>query len=165
MIYPSIDKLLNKVGSKYLLVNLVAKRSKEMQESKNYQMKEEEYTSSKDIGKALEEIACDLMNINDYNYDLPEKFIAQTPIKNRSESKLMVLNKETGEIKHGKFFDILNLLNKDDVLVLNNTKVLPARLFGIKKETGAKIEILLLKNGIQISPHDILAIKPLKCWR
>lgn len=65
MIYPSIDKLLNKVGSKYLLVNLVAKRSKEMQESKNYQMKEEEYTSSKDIGKALEEIACDLMNIKE----------------------------------------------------------------------------------------------------
>lgn len=65
MIYPSIDKLLNKVGSKYLLVNLVAKRSKEMQESKNYQMKEDEYTSSKDIGRALEEIACDLMNIKE----------------------------------------------------------------------------------------------------
>lgn len=65
MIYPSIDKLLNKVGSKYLLVNLVAKRSKEMQETKNYQMKIEEYTSSKDIGRALEEIACDLMNIKE----------------------------------------------------------------------------------------------------
>lgn len=65
MIYPSIDKLLNKVGSKYLLVNLVAKRSKEMQESKNYQMKDNEYSSSKDIGRALEEIACDLMNIKE----------------------------------------------------------------------------------------------------
>lgn len=65
MIYPSIDKLLNKVGSKYLLVNLVAKRSKEMQESKNYQMKYNEYSSSKDIGRALEEIACDLMNIKE----------------------------------------------------------------------------------------------------
>ena len=65
MIYPSIDKLLNKVGSKYLLVNLVAKRSREMQENKNYQMKIEEYSSSKDIGRALEEISCDLMNIKE----------------------------------------------------------------------------------------------------
>ena len=65
MIYPSIDKLLNKVGSKYLLVNLVAKRSKEMQETKNYQMKVEEYSSAKDIGRALEEISCDLMNIKE----------------------------------------------------------------------------------------------------
>jgi len=86
------------------------------------------------------------MNINDYNYELPEKFIAQTPIKNRSESKLMIMNKLTGELEHKKFFNIIDYLNKDDVLVLNNTKVLPARLFGIKDETGAKIEILLLKN-------------------
>lgn len=65
MIYPSIDKLLNKIGSKYLLVNLVAKRAKEMQETKNYQMKVEEYNSTKDIGRALEEIACDLMNVQE----------------------------------------------------------------------------------------------------
>lgn len=65
MIYPSIDKLLNKVGSKYLLVNIVAKRSREMQEFKNYQMKDNEYSSSKDIGKALEELATDLMNIKE----------------------------------------------------------------------------------------------------
>lgn len=65
MIYPSIDKLLNKVGSKYLLVNLVARRAKEMQEVKNYQMKIEEYNSSKDIGRALEEVACDLMNVKE----------------------------------------------------------------------------------------------------
>lgn len=86
------------------------------------------------------------MNINDYNYELPEKFIAQTPIKNRSESKLMIMNKLTGELEHKNFFNIIDYLNKDDVLVLNNTKVLPARLFGIKDETGAKIEILLLKK-------------------
>lgn len=65
MIYPSIDKLLNKIGSKYLLVNLVSKRSKEMQETKNYQMKLEEYSSAKDIGRALEEIACDLMSVKE----------------------------------------------------------------------------------------------------
>ena len=65
MIYPSIDKLLNKVGSKYLLVNLVAKRSKEMQEFKNYQMKDNEYSSAKDIGKALEEVSKGLVHIKE----------------------------------------------------------------------------------------------------
>lgn len=86
------------------------------------------------------------MNINDYNYELDEKFIAQTPISNRSESKLMILNKNTGEIEHKKFLNIKDYLKKGDVLVLNNTKVLPARLLGKKKETNANIEILLLKN-------------------
>lgn len=86
------------------------------------------------------------MNINDYNYELPENFIAQTPLQNRSESKLMVMNKNTGDIEHTKFYNIKNYLKKGDVLVLNNTKVLPARLFGKKSDTGANIEILLLKN-------------------
>ena len=86
------------------------------------------------------------MNINDYNYELPDEFIAQTPIKNRVESKLMILNKNNGNIEHRKFFNIKEYFNKGDVLVLNNTKVLPARLFGVKEDTGAKIEILLLKN-------------------
>jgi len=86
------------------------------------------------------------MNINDYNYELPEKFIAQTPIKNRSESKLMIMDKNTGNIEHKKFYNISDYFKPGDVLVLNDTKVLPARLIGKKKETGANIEILLLKN-------------------
>ena len=86
------------------------------------------------------------LNINDYDYELDASFIAQSPLKNRSDSKLMVLNKKTGEIEHDKFYNIKNYLKKGDVLVLNNTKVLPARLMGIKSETKAKIEILLLKN-------------------
>jgi len=86
------------------------------------------------------------VNINDYNYELDEKFIAQTPIKNRSESKLMLLDKDTGKIEHSNFFDIKNYFKKGDVLVLNDTKVLPARLMGKKEETDANIEILLLKN-------------------
>ena len=86
------------------------------------------------------------MNVNDYNYDLPEKFIAQTPLKNRSDSKLMVLNKVTGSIEHSKFYNIINYLEKGDILVLNDTKVLPARIYGIKEETNANIELLLLKN-------------------
>ena len=86
------------------------------------------------------------MNINDYNYELPESFIAQTPIKNRCESKLMVLDKINGNIEHKKFYNIKEYLKSGDVLVLNDTKVLPARLMGKKKETGANIEVLLLKN-------------------
>ncbi len=86
------------------------------------------------------------MDINDYNYELDSSFIAQSPIKNRSESKLMILNKETGEVEHTRFFNIKNYLKKGDVLVLNDTKVLPARLMGKKIDTDASIEVLLLKN-------------------
>ena len=78
--------------------------------------------------------------------ELDEKYIAQTPLKVRSESKLMILNKENGDIEHTKFFNIKNYLKKGDVLVLNDTKVLPARLMGKKIDTEANIEILLLKN-------------------
>ncbi len=86
------------------------------------------------------------MNIEDYNYDLDESYIAQKPITNRSESKLMILNKNNGKIEHTKFYNIINYLKEGDVLVLNDTKVLPARLLGKKSDTSAKIEILLLKN-------------------
>ena len=86
------------------------------------------------------------MKTDDYDYNLPEELIAQTPLKNRSESKLLVLDKETGEIIHEQFYNIINYLNEGDALVINNTKVIPARLIGIKAETGAVIELLLLKN-------------------
>ena len=86
------------------------------------------------------------MDINDYNYELDSSYIAQSPIKNRSESKLMILNKETGWVEHTRFFNIKNYLKKGDVLVLNDTKVLPARLMGKKIDTDANIEVLLLKN-------------------
>lgn len=86
------------------------------------------------------------MNIEDYNYNLPENLIAQVPIENRSSSRLLVMDKVTGVYEDKIFCDIENMLNKGDVLVLNNTKVLPARLFGKKQETNANIELLLLKN-------------------
>lgn len=86
------------------------------------------------------------MNIEEYNYDLPEKFIAQTPLNNRTDSKLLLLDKENGSIKHDRFYNISNFFTKGDVLVLNDTKVLPARIFGKKIDTNANIEILLLKN-------------------
>ena len=86
------------------------------------------------------------MNIEVFNYDLPEKLIAQTPIENRSDSRLLVMNKKTGELKDDIFKNIKNYLKKGDVLVLNDTKVLPARIFGKKEDTNANIELLLLKN-------------------
>ncbi len=86
------------------------------------------------------------MNIEEYNYNLPEELIAQTPLLNRDQSKLLVLDKNNGGISHRSFFDVIDYLEKGDTLVLNNTKVLPARLFGVKEDTNAMIEILLLKN-------------------
>ena len=86
------------------------------------------------------------MKTSDFDFNLPEELIAQTPILNRSESKLLVLDKETGEITHERFYNIVNYLNENDILVLNNTKVIPARIYGVKEATGAKIELLILKN-------------------
>lgn len=86
------------------------------------------------------------MNIEEYNYDLPEKFIAQTPLKDRAASKLLLLNKENGNIKEDVFKNIGSYLKKGDVLVLNDTKVIPARIIGEKTDTKAVIELLLLKD-------------------
>lgn len=86
------------------------------------------------------------MNSDLFDYNLPEELIAQTPLEKRDEAKLLVLDKVTGEIEHKKFYDIISYLEKGDTLVLNNTKVLPARLLGEKTDTHALIEVLLLKN-------------------
>lgn len=101
----------------------------------------------------------DLLLKNSYYYDLPEKLIAQTPIEPRDHSRLLVFNKETNSIEHKHFYDIVDYLKKDDVLVVNNTRVLPARLFGYK-DTGAKIEILLQKR-INLTDWEVIA-KPFK---
>lgn len=86
------------------------------------------------------------MNVKDFYYELPQELIAQDPLEDRSSSRLLVLNKENGEMEHTDFKHIINYLNPEDCLVLNNTKVIPARLFGEKEGTQAKIEILLLKR-------------------
>ena len=86
------------------------------------------------------------MNIEDYNYNLPEELIAQTPLKERSASRLLVLNRKAETYEDKTFTDILDYLAPGDALVINDTKVIPARLIGLKEETGARIEILLLKN-------------------
>ena len=86
------------------------------------------------------------MNVSDFNFDLPEELIAQDPLEDRASSRLLVLDKETGDVEHKHFRDVLKYLKKGDCLVLNNTKVIPARLFGTKVGTDAKIEVLLLKR-------------------
>ncbi len=86
------------------------------------------------------------MQLEDFDYDLPQELIAQVPLEKRDTSRLMVLDKNTGEVEHKHFTDILDYMEEGDTLVLNDTKVLPARLIGIKEDTGAVIEVLLLKD-------------------
>ena len=88
----------------------------------------------------------DILKKQTYFYDLPEKLIAQTPLKNREESRMLVYNRQNKEIMHKHFYDVLDYLKTGDVLVINSSRVLPARLYGIKEETGAKIEVLLQKR-------------------
>lgn len=85
------------------------------------------------------------MKVTDFDYNLPEELIAQTPIEKRDTSRLMVLDRNKKSIEHKVFSDIVEYLEEGDCLVINNTKVIPARLYG-KKETGANVEFLLLKN-------------------
>jgi S-adenosylmethionine:tRNA ribosyltransferase-isomerase len=85
------------------------------------------------------------MKTKEFDYNLPKHLIAQHPTQKRSESKMMSINISSEEIEHKQFSDIVSMLNENDVLILNNTKVIPARLFGVKQETGAKIEVLILK--------------------
>lgn len=100
------------------------------------------------------------MRTDDFDYYLPEELIAQTPIKQRDNSRLLILDKETGEIEHKHFKDIIDYLKEGDVLVLNDTKVMPARLYGIKTDTQASIELLMLKEK-EADIWDCLA-KPAK---
>lgn len=109
------------------------------------------------------------MNIDEFDYNLPKELIAQKPTENREDSRLMVLDRKSGGIEHRHFYDILNYLKPTDCLVLNNSKVLPARLFGIKQETGAHVEFLLVKRiegskwetmvkpGKRLKPGDVVS--------
>lgn len=91
------------------------------------------------------------MDVKDFYFDLPQELIAQDPLEDRSSSRLLVMDKSTGEIEHRVFRDIVEYLHSGDCLVVNDTKVIPARLFGVKEDTRAKIEVLLLKRR----EHDI----------
>ena len=98
------------------------------------------------------------MRVEDFDYELPPELIAQEPLKDRSSSRLLILDKVTGEREHKTFTDIVDMLNPGDCLVLNNTRVIPARLIGTKKETGGAIEMLLLKR-INTTDWEV-ALKP-----
>ena len=86
------------------------------------------------------------MNVSDFNYELPEELIAQTPAEKRDASRLLVIHRNTGLLEHKTFHDILSYFQPGDCLVLNDSKVIPARLFGIKKDTGARVEFLLSRR-------------------
>ena len=100
------------------------------------------------------------MKTDDFDYNLPEELIAQVPLEHREESRLLIMDRNNGDLKDEKFYNIINYLNKGDVLVLNDTKVIPARLIGEKEDTGAVIEVLLLKN-IKNNDWECL-VKPAK---
>ena len=102
------------------------------------------------------------MNISEFDYNLPEELIAQMPADKRENSRMMVLDRQNHTIEHKHFFDITELINENDFLVLNDTKVIPARLFGIKEETGAKIEVFLLEAQSEGSSLWSCLIKPSK---
>ncbi len=87
-----------------------------------------------------------ILKLSDFYYELPEELIAQDPLLKRSDSRLMVIDRKTGDIEHKHFTDVIDYLNPDDCLVINDTKVIPARLIGVKEDTGASIEVLLLKR-------------------
>jgi len=109
------------------------------------------------------------MNINDFDYYLPEELIAQHPTEKRDNSRLMVIDREAGTVEHKRFFNIIEYLKPGDCLVINNSKVIPARLFGIKEKTGAKVEFLLIKRkevdlwetmvrpGKKLHPGDVIS--------
>ena len=108
------------------------------------------------------------MKISDFDYYLPEELIAQKPADRRECSRLLVVHRDTGKIEHRHFYDIIDYLKAGDCLVLNNSKVLPARLYGVKEKTGAKVEFLLIKRiegdtwetmvrpGRKLKPGDIV---------
>ena len=86
------------------------------------------------------------MKTSDFYYDLPEELIAQTPVEPRDSSRLLVMDRKSGALEHKHFYDILDYLKKGDCLILNDSRVLPARIYGVKEGTGANVEFLLLKH-------------------
>jgi len=100
------------------------------------------------------------MEIKDFDFDLPERLIAQTPLKDRTSSRMLVMHQEEEKIEHKHFYDLTSYLKPGDCLVLNNTRVLPARLFGVKEDTGAKVEVLLLHQQ-EADEWEVL-VKPAK---
>ena len=105
------------------------------------------------------------MKLSNFNFNLPEELLAEYPAPNRDESRLMVLHRKTKTIEHRMFKDLIEYFDEDDVLVTNNTKVFPARLFGNKEKTGARIEVFLLRElNSETRLWDVLEISSLDYW-
>lgn len=104
------------------------------------------------------------MEVKDFYYDLPEELIAQDPLEKRDDSRFMVIHRDTGEIEHRRFHDVIEYLNVGDCLVINDTKVIPARLLGEKEETGAAIEVLLLKDASDRYQAPLTSSKNTRVW-
>ena len=104
------------------------------------------------------------MEVKDFYYDLPEELIAQDPLEKRDDSRFMVIHRDTGEIEHRRFHDVIEYLNAGDCLVINDTKVIPARLLGEKEETGAAIEVLLLKDASDRYQPPLTSSKNTRVW-
>ena len=98
----------------------------------------------------------------DFTYSLPSKYIAEYPSPRRDQSKLLVLHKDTGEIEHKKFYEVADYMKKNDLLLMNNTKVFPARLFATKDRTDAKVEVFYSKNGISIDSRLTMPNVPIE---
>jgi S-adenosylmethionine:tRNA ribosyltransferase-isomerase len=104
------------------------------------------------------------MKLTDFNFELPDSLLAQHPTPIRDESRLMVLDRSNGKIEHHTFKDVINYFDEDDVFVLNNTKVFPARLYGNKEKTGARIEVFLLRElNTDQRLWDVL-VDPARFW-
>ncbi|NRA12452.1 MAG: S-adenosylmethionine:tRNA ribosyltransferase-isomerase, partial [Crocinitomicaceae bacterium] len=86
------------------------------------------------------------MKLSQFNFELPEELIAEYPTENRDESRMMVIHRKTGKIEHKLFKDVINYIDEGDVMIMNNTKVFPARMYGNKEKTGARIEVFLLRE-------------------
>ncbi|SMB95724.1 S-adenosylmethionine--tRNA ribosyltransferase-isomerase [Desulfonispora thiosulfatigenes DSM 11270] len=99
------------------------------------------------------------MKLSDFDYFLPEELIAQHPLEQRDSSRMLVLDKKSGNIEHKSFSDLIDYLSPNDVVVINNTKVIPARLYGVKENTGAKIEVVLLRQSEEVDCWEAL-VKP-----
>ena len=106
-----------------------------------------------------------MMKLTDFYYDLPQELIAQDPLLKRSESRLMVLDRKDNTIEHKHFYDVIDYLNPGDCLVINDTRVLPARLMGVKEDTGASIEVLLLKKRLSVEVLRPSSLLRTRCIR
>ena len=155
IVYRLYQDKINKVSPQGLALIIIMLKDKEEKDYEKYidiykdnadTIIKNSKTVDEQIKKMQQLENSDILKLDYYDYELPERLIAQTPLKDRSSSKMLVLNKNNGALEHRHFKDIVEFLNEGDTIVLNDTKVIPARLIGEKTDTKAVIEVLLLKN-------------------